>query len=1123
MFLILFYLVVGFEKNKDSILVCYSEKTSKILLDLFSDYPKTLNLSSKSTESQALTIDYIYILIDITKDFSFYTKLDQLSQQFNAFYITITPPSGQTSSSLRYHLHPGLDQLKSAISRFLDYLNWEEFSIFGSNQLNDQLLAFDLHSNYNQLIKSFRVYEDDITDKKSDEIVRKLIKTQGVKNLIVIDDGDSLISFQKSLKFRKIPKFGTYLIFLNRGIYTVDIEGALIISEPGTENSTSEETFEYITIVNFLKDLCVISTDSLKIKCPSQNCFKHFNLVNIQQAARKVIGTIENAVDIIEQPVFPENNTSIIPTFQKSKILMSIANGTSEIYNQGYIPTYAYFYQGARYAVARSNSLQEFDNFELDLFPTNCGNLFYDEAWYKMCLGSALNNLGVAYLTCIPTEGARGNLLTLRALSKNIPQISPLAISKDLENRSTYPEFLKLGVEEEFYGLSSIRILQNLRWNDIILFVSDNKIYLNVLTFISEYLKDTKIKIINPPHLRIFPKNYTRDEFDQYKEYFEFAKKSRCRIYYIFSSVTRFIIEGLYDVGLRKGDVIVISDSTLINALKEDVEDKFMKKRSELLAGSLIAAYKEWEGELGKQLKNEISGFFNDISYMCLTYDTVSVVKNAIMHLISIGEDFEDPSLLIETMRTQKFVGCMGNVYFKNNANNRMSYLISYKQIAYNQTTEKYTYEEFSTINPFSTQVFHYVNDPYWPTGENYTPSNYIEYSECGFDSRLVTKSEKGQIMIFIFSSIFLIFCITFSFLSWLAFKNNFKELEDNKEKNLNDYFFILFYVFELFEFVSLGPKNGIFSYAFKKTEFLLAIDLSNYFDFNFEKFWALYMIVLSVAFTFVFLSLLIFLIRTQMFLKYYFLSKLQDLSNSVLPIIGHIGFLPMISLLMNVFICEEGIGKDLEESYLERDCSQFCYKGKHKQNVVAGTIAAISFISTACFLRPYFESIQYSLNLSTKTWYLSVLSVIQTLCVFCRKCFKGYSEALPGFIISAFLGILIVITAAKKPYNYSRAVIYQLTVLAMALWVLLLSSIFVLSSGISVMIPIFFIGFFLIFLLGFLVSIKHPRIFRSDEVNTIPGLIRFQFTGKIEYIKDFYSQEVKCSAEILENQNRIK
>ena len=342
MLFLLFHLVLGLERDKDSTLVCYSENTPQKLLDLFSEYTQRLNLSSVSLQSQILAVESVLIIVDITRESGLYPILDQLSQQFKTFYVSLTIPSGLTHSSLRFHLHPAQWQVEKSIYLLVDFLKWKEFSLFASNQINDHLLARGLRSKLNHLLKSFFIYENDMTDKKSDEIVKKFIKTQGVKRLLVIDDGDSLSSFQRNLKLRKIPKYGTYLVFINRGIFTVDIEGALIISEPGTESSTNEETFEYLSISNFLQNLKVISIENLRKNCPHQICFKNFSLVNIQQGIKKVIGTIETSVELTEPAIFPENNTSILSESKKSKILVSIANGTSEIYNQGFFPLFAY-------------------------------------------------------------------------------------------------------------------------------------------------------------------------------------------------------------------------------------------------------------------------------------------------------------------------------------------------------------------------------------------------------------------------------------------------------------------------------------------------------------------------------------------------------------------------------------------------------------------------------------------------------------------------------------------------------------------------------------------------------------------------------------------------------------
>ena len=47
------------------------------------------------------------------------------------------------------------------------------------------------------------------------------------------------------------------------------------------------------------------------------------------------------------------------------------------------------------------------------------------------------------------------------------------------------------------------------------------------------YATASGLKIVNPVDLRIFPSTYTREDFETYKNYFQAAKDTRCRIYII--------------------------------------------------------------------------------------------------------------------------------------------------------------------------------------------------------------------------------------------------------------------------------------------------------------------------------------------------------------------------------------------------------------------------------------------------------------------------------------------------------------------------------------------------------------------------------------------------------------
>ena len=110
---------------------------------------------------------------------------------------------------------------------------------------------------------------------------------------------------------------------------------------------------------------------------------------------------------------FPGNEALLLPG-SKAKIVLSIANGTEEAFDLFSFPLLAYYYEGAIYAVERSNRLEEIPNFYLDLFPTNCGILLYSPLWYLPFFSSYIVMMGKAYLTSFIGYAVQGDILTLR-------------------------------------------------------------------------------------------------------------------------------------------------------------------------------------------------------------------------------------------------------------------------------------------------------------------------------------------------------------------------------------------------------------------------------------------------------------------------------------------------------------------------------------------------------------------------------------------------------------------------------------------------------------------------------------------------------------------------------------
>ena len=207
-----------------------------------------------------------------------------------------------------------------------------------------------------QLISSI-IYDPQFLFNNIELQVKRLIKTKGVKTVVLLAEGSSLQVIQDELFSQNLIVFGNYFLIGSRGIYSASIEGALVLAEPGTESATSYEDFEFLSISTILQKIIKYSKNIVVLNelCPNHRCTSSFNIVNIQNSVKKVVGSVTETLNFTDSIVYPGNNKDSNAKTTNTKLVLSIANGTSEIYNQGYVPTFAYWYQGANYALQLSN------------------------------------------------------------------------------------------------------------------------------------------------------------------------------------------------------------------------------------------------------------------------------------------------------------------------------------------------------------------------------------------------------------------------------------------------------------------------------------------------------------------------------------------------------------------------------------------------------------------------------------------------------------------------------------------------------------------------------------------------------------------------------------------------
>ncbi|OMJ65933.1 hypothetical protein SteCoe_37407 [Stentor coeruleus] len=1092
-------------KEKQLLLIA-SEKTSSDMLGKFSD--QTIIVKSNFYELyhsfESLADDEFLLLVDISNDKSYINIFDTYSTEKHMPYITLSIMKSKSNFSGRYSFKSSLFDQFQKLSNLIKLLGWEEYSVLYSSNPQDIELSDLIKQQSKDNFFSFISYSEDITDNNADILIRTLVKAKGIRKLLIIDTSSAVATIQTAIKNRNLLKAENYFLFVTDDIRKIYIEGALVMSTQGQEKSESYEEYIKITIdkvINSIKlqESIVFEIYDIMKKIYPNNVIREYSLYNIQGEDLIEVGVYNDDFEIIKEIIYPGNITYVSQEKKTTPIRFSMANGTSELTTNETFKINADWYRGSIYAVYKSNLLKEIPNFMIELFPTDCGNMYYEFDLSYECFKPIIDQLGVVYLTSGWGVGALGNAITLKSFNKFIPQISPTVQVEQLGNKTFLPEFIKLTVSLNESISNAFYLMRAFNWHSCNIFVSSDPIHYAFYPQLLIYLQDLKFTFANSEDKRIIPKNYTRKDFEKYRSYFEEAKNNRCRVYFIYALNFDYILEGLYDVGLRKGDVIIISsDISSIDAANADIEEQYMNKRAELIEGTFVISYKEWNGELGKQLYKEMSAKFQSVSRMCMTYDAVTVAKETIKYLIQTGNDYEDLELIAKTMRNSKVLGCLGNIYFAKDSNSRESALFIFQQILKNKTSNEWYYQDIIVIDKYSSTTMVYLADIVWPTGNFSSSTLFRPKLKCPFDSYMPKLSSSGITLFWCMTIFIFITTMIANYFSYKHYSGEIISLVQEKSPTLSDLIFLTSIYINFVQFFALAPSNNYFKSTFKNVFVLLSLNFLSYFDVYFSNFW--FYIYFLLSFCAIWISICIIVSKNLhiMLRSLPVFGKIKDLSQTLFPFIANVSLIPVLSMLLEVFICKETIGDNLTDSFLSRDCTTFCYEGFHMIIAIIVMLFLLAFIGCIVYYRSMWEKIQGSLNLGTKPGYLNLLSMFQVFIVIFENCLKIQSQKNAGVATSVSIFVLLLFSVRIQPYNYTRLNRIWFFLLSLALWHNIICTIFLEVQNFYMWMLGEYIGLAIITAIFTLYIKKAPMLLKGGKSIKVTRLLLFQF-GKVE------------------------
>ena len=140
------------------------------------------------------------------------------------------------------------------------------------------------------------------------------------------------------------------------------------------------------------------------------------------------------------------------------------------------------------------------------------------------------------------------------------------------------------------------------------------------------------------------------------------------------------------------------------------------------------------------------------------------------------------------------------------------------------------------------------------------------------------------------------------------------------------------------------------------------------------------------------------------------------------MPYFSEISFLPFLSVIMNIYVCNLTIGNGLSNSFNSYDCTTFCYTGKHLVYLIASLVTLFFYIPLFFYLRPIWQNFQGALDIMTNPSSCMIKGCFQILFVILSKTLRKSATNYFGIVYSVLLFVYCIVLLRINFFNYKVA-----------------------------------------------------------------------------------------------------
>jgi len=846
-------------------------------------------------------------------------------------------------------------------------------------------------------------------------LARRLIKARSVRALVLCMEGDLALRLLLILQMSRLDYPITILLTQTAAWFdrtqTPDLPGRLL----------------------FLANRNCELADSM---ADSVTCLIHqriagfpdtsLSVLQLRPTSQEVVGSLDQGqtslcVKCLKLIPVPPAGTRI------ATLQFSFNNGTTD-------PTgapdsgEAQYYLGAELAVADINQSSDLLPFSsLRIFNVSLGLFEFDQEWVrKQLAGVTTQDLGIAFLHGHYSNVAIPLYSFLTGFNFTNPQFGA-DNSSPLLSAPTFSHYARVTISSSYTGVMFVHFIQQYGWTRFSLLGCDDLYCVELVRTLEQAAAEHRLEIVNNASTRILQTNAT-----SYLPVLEdlVASKVRVVVLVMYGSLLNFCLETLYDLGMRRGDLIFLPVMWLVPDLFQGTE-KAVHKRKEMLNGALQIYPATFLGPLGRDIQERFQQIYREepAHFVCTNYDAVLLLAHALDYLRAIGAAYEETSVLSQQLRKARFTGCTGEVSLQEGERLPSVFDIQNAVIRENGEME---IVKVGLFKPLSTVLFSFSRNITWPDGTDTVPGDMrINPLDCPFEPKDIRKFWPAEVLEGGSITLLALLGLLSTAVIWRrCWQSGATAMHGRAEISLDDYLLFAAIGVEGVQYCFLGP--ALQQWSFEAQRFLVFVrwDLQRLFVYSHQ------LLMISVCASLGAVGLWAgLLLAAALGLK----CTIAQWSYHLLPHLGNVSFVPIVFSLLSLMQCGQAATTQdtpgFTDTFLLEDCYLQCWEGCHLGLTIAGLLALATYVPSAVYLRPKWQEVQPTLHIPVSPAHLMVKSLYQLLIASSQRGLN-HRNALAHSILFFILTTAYFAASVLRPaYGYGRANLWHLVSIWCVLW----------------------------------------------------------------------------------------